>query len=135
MSDIVSDLAAKAGVSPEQAKKGLGTVLSFLKEALPAESFAKVNAAVPGSEQMMAAAGEPGPSGGGIIGSIKEMAGKLFGGGGVAALVAKLSSLGLSAEQAESFIPKVIEFLKARLPESVMKQLSEHLPTPQTTSP
>jgi hypothetical protein len=131
MSDIVSDLAAKSGLSVDQAKKGLGSVLSFVKESLPADKFAQVSAAIPGSDQLMAVAGPQGEPSGGIIGSIKGIAGKLFGGGGAAGLIAKLTSLGIPAEQAKSFLPHVMELLKSKLPEPAMKQVSDLLPTPQ----
>src|SRR5262245_15836001 len=130
MSDIVSDLAAQSGLSLDQAKKGLGAVLSFVKEHVPAESFSQVSAAVPDSDKIMAAAGLQEESGG-IIGTIKEKVGKLFGGGGVAALLSKLSSLGISAEQAKAFIPRVMEFLKGKLPDSVTKQIAGLLPQPE----
>jgi hypothetical protein len=128
MSDIVSDLAARSGLTPEQAQKGLGSVLSFFKELLPADSFAKVSEAVPGSEQMMAAAGPIERPSGGLLGAIQGVAHKLFGGEGAAGLIAKLSSLGISAEQARAFLPRVLEFLKARLPDPVVKQISGLLP-------
>jgi len=133
MSDIVSDLATQSGLTPDQAKKGLGAVLSYFKESVPEEDFAKVKEAVPGSDQIMAAAGprEEGP--GGVLGAIKDVAGKLFGGGGASALITKLSSLGISAEQAQAFLPKVLELLKGRLPDSVVKQISGLLPAPQET--
>ena len=132
MSDVVSDLAAKSGISTEQAKKGLGAVLSYAKQSLPEDAFAQVSAAVPGSDQIMAAAGPHEESSGGVIGAIKNAAGKLFGGGG-AALLSRLSSLGLSAEQAQSFLPRVMAFLKGKLPESVAKQVGGLLPLPQET--
>jgi hypothetical protein len=136
MSDIVSDLAAKSGLSPDQAQKGLGAVLSFVKQSVPEETFAKVSAAIPGSDQIMAAAGPHEAPSGGVMESIKGMASKLFGGGGGAAalLIAKLSSLGISAEQVQSFLHQVMEYLKGKLPDSVTKQLSGLLPTTQETS-
>jgi hypothetical protein len=134
MSDIISDLAEKSGLSADQAKKGFGAVLSFLKGSLPADTFNQVSAAVPGSEQMMDAAGPHEESSGGILGTIKEMAHKLFGGGGAAAgLLAKFTGLGLSAEQVQSFLPRVMELLRSKLPESAMTQVSKLLPTPQET--
>jgi Protein of unknown function VcgC/VcgE (DUF2780) len=81
MSDVISELAAKSGLSPEQAKKGLGAILSFLKASVPEETFAKVSSAVPDSDQMMAAAGPHEEPSGGIVGAIKGVADKLFGGG------------------------------------------------------
>jgi len=134
MSDIVSDLAAKCGLTPDQAQKGLGAVLSYFKESVPEEDFAKVKEAVPGSDQIMAAAGPHEEATGGVLGAIKEMAGKLFGGGGASALITKLSGLGISAEQAQAFLPKVLELLKGRLPEPVMKHISGLLPAPQETA-
>jgi len=135
MSDTISELAEKSGLSADQAKKGLGAVLSFLKGSLPADTFNQVSAAVPGSDQMMAAAGPHEESSGGILGTIKEMAHKLFGGGGggAAGLLAKFTSLGISPEQVQSFLPQVMEMLRSKLPESAMKQVSKLLPAPQET--
>jgi hypothetical protein len=135
MSDVVSDLAAKCGLTPEQAQKGLGAILSFVKKSVPQEDFAKVNEAVPNAEQMMAAAGPHEESSGGVLGAITGMASKLFGGSEqTTALVNKLAGLGLSAEQAQAFLPRVMEFLQTRLPESVMKKISGLFPVPQETA-
>ncbi|HJZ55794.1 MAG TPA: DUF2780 domain-containing protein [Gemmataceae bacterium] len=135
MSDIVSKLAAESGLSPDQAQKGLGAVLSFFKQSLPEKSFEQVSAAVPDSDQIMAAAGPHEEPSGGILESIKGMASKLFGGGGASAsaLLAKLSNLGISLEQAKAFLPRVMEFFKSKLPDSLMKQVSGLLPMPQET--
>jgi uncharacterized protein (DUF2267 family) len=134
MSDFISDLAAKSGISPEQAQKGLGAVLSFLKGSVPQETFTHVSAAVPESEQMMAAAGPHEEPSGGVMGTLKGMADKFFGGGGAAtALIAKLSSLGITAEQAQSFLGHVWEHLKDKLPESATKQIGALFPAPQET--
>jgi hypothetical protein len=131
MSDIISELAAKSGITPEQARKGLGTVLSFLKESVPEKDFAQVSAAVPGSDPMMAAAGPREEPSGGVLGAVKEMAGKLFGGGGASALIAKLASLGITAEQVKAFLARVMEFLKARLPDATVKQIAGLFPAPE----
>ena len=63
----------------------------------------------------------------GVLHALTEWAGKLFGGGASAAL-AKLTSLGFSAEQVKSFLPKVLAFLKGKLPPEAMKQISGLLP-------
>src|SRR5262245_19999645 len=132
MSDVVSNLAAQCGLTPEQAQKGLGAILSLFKKSLSQEDFDKVKGAVPNSDQMMAAAAASGEeASGGVLGAIQGMAGKLFGGGDTSALISKLSGLGISADQLQSFLPKALEFLKTRLPEPVMKQISGLLPQPQ----
>jgi hypothetical protein len=133
MADIISDLASQCGVSAEQAQKGLGAVLEMFKKELPAETYSKVQAAVPGAEDMVAQAEQTAPeASGGLLGNITSAIGKLFGGGGgVQAMVAKLGQLGFSADQLKAFVPKVLEFLKGKLPADVTKQAAGLLGTPE----
>jgi hypothetical protein len=130
MADSITELASKCGISPEMARKGLGALLAAFKHALPAESFAKIEAAIPGAAGMAAEAQEQGgASSGGLLGAIKDMAGKLFGGGAnPEALAAHFGHLGLSQDQIKRFIPQVVEFLESKLPPEVMKHISALLP-------
>jgi hypothetical protein len=127
MADIITDLASKSGISPDVAQKGMGAVLEFLKSKLPADTFSKISAAVPGSDRMMAAAQAVPEASGGILGAVTGAVGKLFG-GGASEMVAKLTHMGLSAEQLQEFVPQVVEFLKSRLPGDVFSKLSGLLP-------
>ncbi len=132
MADIVSELAGKSGVSPDMAKKGLGAVLAFLKGKVPAEAFAKVSNAVPDADNLMAAAeADKGASGGGMFGAAAGLAGKLLGGGagGGAGLVAKLTQLGFAPEQLQGFLKNILDFLKGKLPDNVLNQITGMLPT------
>lgn len=126
--DFINDLAERSGISIDQAKKGLGAVLGFLRDKLPAESFSKVTSAVPGADRMMAESetAEEEDSGG-IVGKVTGAIGKLFG-GGAGEMVSKLSSLGLSVDQVKSFLPNVLAFLKDKLPADVMKKISGLIP-------
>jgi hypothetical protein len=130
MADLINELASKAGVSPDMAKKGLGTLLASLKHVLPAESFQKIEGTIPNSDQLMALAPPEEGASGGILAAVKNMAGKLFGGGGegAAALAAHFGQLGFSADQARNFITHVVEFLKSRLPPDALKKLGALLP-------
>jgi hypothetical protein len=129
MADSVSDLAAKAGVSPELARKGVGAVLALLKDKLPAGTFAQIQSALPNADSLMASAeSSEGDSGGGILGAVGAAVGKLTGGGGAAALASRLGQLGFSPEQLEKFLPTVLEFFKSRLPADAAKQLSSLMP-------
>src|SRR5262245_50308539 len=110
MADIVSDLASQCGISAEQAKKGLGAVLEMFKKEMPAETYSKVEAAVPGAQDMVTQAEQTPESSGGLLSSITGAIGKIFGGGGgVQAMVGKLGQLGFSADQLKTFVPKVME--------------------------
>jgi hypothetical protein len=130
MADILTELASKSGISPDMAKKGLGTLLAALQHALPAESFAKIEGAIPGAATMVADAQAEGASpSGGLLGAIKDMASKLFGGGGSPeALAAHFGKLGFAPDQLKHFIPQVVEFLKSKLPPDLMKHVSSLLP-------
>jgi hypothetical protein len=132
MADLINDLASKAGISSEQAQKGLGAVLGFFKNNLPTETYARISAAVPEGESA-AAAEAPADQPGGLLSGITGAIGKLFGGGGQE-LVAKFSHLGFSPEQVQAFLPRVLESLKGKLPEDVMQKISGLLPTHQESA-
>jgi hypothetical protein len=131
MADIVADLAAKCGIDTEQARQGLGAVLTLLKNNLSPEAYAKVNQLMPNADSMIAEAastcqGEPQ----GMLAAVARSLGKICGGGSEDA-IAKLGQLGFSGEQLQAFVPKVLEFLKGKLPEDAMKQISGLLPVPE----
>jgi len=135
MADIITELAGKIGISPETAKRGLGTLLAALQHVLPAESFAKIEGAIPGAANMLADAQAQGEApAGGVLGAIKDMAGKLFGGGSASALAAHFGKLGFSPDQVRHFIAQVVEFLRSRLPPDLMKHVSALLPHEEGTA-
>jgi hypothetical protein len=129
MPDVIGELASKSGISIDQAKKGLGAVLAAMKGALPAESFSRVQEAVPDAGELTADAEQSDQeSSGGVLGAITSTLAKLFGGEGTTA-VAKLAQAGFSAEQLREFLPNVFEFLKAKLPADVMERIGSVIPT------
>src|SRR5262245_36268586 len=93
--DFINNLVEKSGISADQAKQGLGAVLGFLKEKLPADTFSKVSTAVPGADRMMSAAETAPEDSGGIVSKVTGAIGKLFG-GSAAEMVSKLTNSGLS---------------------------------------
>ena len=134
MADIATELASKCGISPEVAQKGLGIVLGLFKSKLPAETYSKVSAAVPGADNMIAAAADMGEhSGGGVIDAVKGTIGKLFG-GNAGALLGKFEQLGMSPDQIQGFVSKTTEYFKGKLPENAMSQISGLLPIPELTA-
>src|SRR5262245_20596785 len=131
MADITSELASRTGISEDAARKGLGIVLGLLKNNLPEDNFTKVTAAVPGAEEMMAAASPTSePTSGGVMDTVKGAIGHIFGSGSTEALLAKFGQLGLTPEQIQAFLPQVAEFLKGKVPDSVMNQITALLPAP-----
>ena len=135
MADVITELASKSGISHALAKRGLGTLLAALQHVLPADSFAKIEGAIPGAANMLADAQAQGEAPtGGVLGAIKDMAGKLFGGGSAAALAAHFGKLGFSPDQVKHFFAQVVEFLRSRLPPDVMKHVSALLPHEEGTA-
>lgn len=131
MADIASELANKCDISVESAQKGLGVLLGLLKSKLPADTFSKVSAAIPGAEGMMTKlADTPEQASGGVLSAVKGAVSKIFG-GGTDALLANLGQLGISPDKIQPFIASVLETLKGKLPENVMTQISDMLPVPQ----
>jgi hypothetical protein len=131
MADIASELASKCGIRPDVAKKGLGIVLEFLKNKLPAETYSKISATVPGADNMISAAADMGEgAGGGMLEAVKGAIGKLFG-GGAGALLGKFDKLGMSPDQIQGFVSKLTEHFKGKLPENVMSQIRKLLPVPE----
>jgi Protein of unknown function VcgC/VcgE (DUF2780) len=134
MADITTELASKCGISPDVAQKGLGIVLGLFKSKLPEVAYSKVSAAVPGADNMIAAAADMGEhSGGGVVDAVKGAIGKLFG-GSAGALFAKFERLGMSPDQIQGFVSKVTEYFNGKLSENVMSQISGHLPVPELTA-
>ena len=135
MADPIAELADKTGISEDQAKKGLGAVLAVSKEKLPADVFSKMKSAVPDADEAMQAAetGEK-SSGGGILGAVSGLAGKIFGGGGASAVLSKLSAFGLSAEQIKSFLGNVVSFFKDKLPADTMEKVNALFPVGEEKS-
>jgi phage-related tail fiber protein len=131
MADIATELAARSGVSPDLAKKAMGAILAFLKDKIPAEAFAKISNVVPETEGLMTAAtAGQGESGGGVVGAVTGAVSKLFGvGTGSAALVSKLTQLGLAPEQVQGFLKSAVDFLKDKLPADVLKQITGLFPS------
>jgi hypothetical protein len=123
MAETIGELASKSGISVDQAKEGLGALLSSLKGALPAESFSRLQEAVPDAGPMTAGAEKSGQeSSGGLLGALTGAVGKLFG-GGEGTLTAKLAQMGFSPEQLQQFLPNALEFLKRKLPADLMERI------------
>jgi hypothetical protein len=128
MSDFVSELASKSGIDLEQAKKGLGALLAFFKDKLPEGVFSQIHSAIPNANALIGAAPAAEAPSGGVLSAVTGLAEKIFGGGDAAALVSKLTHAGFTPEQLKEFLPKVIEFLKTKLPADVLGKVTGMLP-------
>jgi hypothetical protein len=78
-----------------------------------------------GGDSMMANLADTGEQAtGGVVGAVKAPLGSFFGGGSEA-LISKFGQLGMSADQIQTFIPKVLEFPKGKLPENLANRVKD----------
>jgi hypothetical protein len=129
MADFLSDLASGAGLQDQEAHHGVGAVLALLKNRLNPEAFAHLNNAIPNAEHMLSAfQDKAGSAGGGIMDAVMGMAGKLFGGQDAAGLEKHFASVGLSADQLRSLLPRLHDMLAGKIPPHVLDQIKQHIP-------
>ncbi len=136
MSNLVNELTARTGLSPELVQKGLGALLSFLKKQLGEESFDKLETSIPEASALRSQheaapeSEEAAPSQGSLFEMVSGLAGKLLGGkaGESVDLLSTLSKLGFKPEQIEAFLPKAIELIKSHLSPELIQKLLAALP-------
>jgi hypothetical protein len=129
MADFVTDLANRAGIDKDMARKGAGAVLAYLKRKVPAETFAKLSNSVPQADDLMAssdAAAGQSKSPGGVFSAVKGALSKMM--GGEAGLAGKLNQHGFSAEDIPGFLKHAVSSLKANVPEDAHQQLDKAMP-------
>lgn len=108
--ELVGTMTKELGVTPKQAEGGTGALLGLAKTRLKPEEFAKVSAAVPGTDSLLKAA----PAvGGGKAGGMMGMGGA-GGAMGLASLAGSFNQLGLKPEMAAKMAPVLINFVKGK---------------------
>jgi hypothetical protein len=132
MSDTANALSSETGLSTDLVHKGLGAILSFLRQQLGGETFDRIQAAVPDAanflnrfESSPEAAG-----GGGLLGALTGLVGKFLGGGAgeTGKLLESFGKLGFTSEQIEAFLPKALAFIQSHLPADLIQQILAKLP-------
>ena len=125
--EIISALVDQLGVDENQAKGGAGAIFNLVKEKVGDGDFNQIAAAVPGMDDLLAAA----PEGGGIAGAIGGLT-SMFGGGaeklgGLAALADSFNKLGLDMDMVAKFAPVIISFVQSKGGDSLKNILTEVL--------
>ena len=121
MEELIARVVAAAGIDEALAQKAVGIILGFLKKEGPAAEVGELMAALPGSEELVAAnAG----GGGGLMG----MVGGLMGGGGVMALGGQLMSAGLGMGQIQTVSKEMFAFGREKAGEDAMGAIVGAIP-------
>jgi hypothetical protein len=135
MTDLIQSLSSETGASPDLIRTALAQVFAFLKRHLDPEMVQKIVTHVPGASELPDvpephASGDGG--GGGLMGSISQAIGKIFGGKATEGLdlVSILSKMGLSLDNIRALFTKLVAFLEAHLPPELLEQIKAHLHLP-----
>ncbi len=113
---IVDEIMKQVGVSKEQAEGGLGLIFKLVKDKLGTE-FTEVSQVVPEANGLIGKApAEEQEAGGGLMGMLGGMAGKLGLSdlGKLAELAAQFKKLGLDMETVQKFVKVVMTFVESK---------------------
>jgi hypothetical protein len=117
-SSLVDTLVHQLGITPEQATGGAGSIFSMAKQGMNSADFAKVSTAVPGMNQLLAAAPSQAAPSSNMTG-LMGMAASALGGSGssvskLASLAGSFQSLGLNSGMVSQFIPVILQSVQSQ---------------------
>jgi hypothetical protein len=122
MEELVAQLSAKIGVSPDVATQAIGAVLAFLEREGPADAVAKLVDSIKGAREVTNEAMNA--QSGGFMGMLAGMVGHV--GGGIAGLGGQLMALGLDLGQIQAIGKELFAFAEKEAgPEVVGKIVAE----------
>lgn len=117
MKDLVTELCQKLKVNEAQAKGGAAILFKAARDKLGNTEFERMLGSVPGLDSLLQQAPK---GGGGLLGGLASLA------GGNAALLATIvsgfSKLNMTSDQAQKFVPIILDNLRAKVgPDTVSK--------------
>jgi hypothetical protein len=121
MEELLTRVAAAAGIDENLARKAVGIILAFLQKEGPATEIGQLMAALPGAQAL---ADAEGGGKGGMLGAI----GGLMGGGGVMALGGQLMGAGLSMPQIQAVSKEMFAVGREKAGEDAMGAIVGAIP-------
>ena len=120
MEELLARITQKTGVDAATATKAIGIILAFLRKEGPPSEVNQLLAAMPGSEEVIAQAGDGGP--GGLVGGMMGM------GGGVMALGRQLMGAGVGMSQMEPLGRELFNYGREKAGEDTMGAIVGAIP-------
>jgi hypothetical protein len=122
MQALIASLSQKLEIDEKQAQGGAAILFKAAKDKLGGTEFSKMLGSVPGVESLVKQAPQ---SGGGLLGGLASLA------GGNTALLATIvsgfSKLNLSTDQAQKFVPIMLDYLRTKVGPDVVDRLEKTL--------
>ncbi|WP_158817311.1 DUF2780 domain-containing protein [Methylocapsa sp. S129] len=127
MDELIARLTAAANIGEDAAKKAVGIIFGFVEKEAPQLQLDKLLAAIPGVDDLVAAAAASAGSAGGLFGKIGGMLGGA-GGDLVAAFGRLESEAGLDTGQVETVGKEIFAFLRAKLGDDAVSKILSAVP-------
>lgn len=122
MQDLFTELSQQLKINESQARGGAAILFKAAKDKLGNAEFERMLGSVPGLDALVQQAPK---SGGGLLGGLASLA------GGNAALLATIvsgfSNLKLSADQAQKFVPIILDNLRTKVGADAVSKLEKTL--------
>jgi uncharacterized protein VcgC/VcgE DUF2780 len=132
MDDIIRELSARLGLSPDQVAAGAGAILKTIQENVAQADFQKLLQQVPQAQAWISTvvAGGPSEGGTGLLGMASGLLGSLGAGGAgsLGSLATLLGRNGLSLDTAARLGPALFDLLGNRLDPSLIERLVSAIP-------
>lgn len=125
MKELIEQLVKQVGIQEGQAQGGAGLLFKLAQSKLGSD-FDKVQQAVPGVQDLIKAAPEPGGAGkllGGLAGALSG--GKAGGLADLASLAGGFSQLKLDPATIGKFVPLILSFMQSKGGQAVMQMLAK----------
>lgn len=122
MEELIARVAAKAGISAEEAERAINLVFAFLKKQAP-EPFEELQQKLPEAGQA-AAAGEADKPGGSLLGGLMSK----MGGSGLMGLAGQLTGIGLGTSEMTAVGKEIFAFARERAGEERVDEVAAAIP-------
>ncbi len=130
MDNLIAQVAAAAGATPETARQAVAKIVDFLKREAPESAMDELMAKAPALNAIAASAhGATGGEGmGGVLRGLMGTAAGAMGGGGLMALGSDLMGLGLGMDQIQAVGKTVFAYAREAAGDEVMGEISAAIP-------
>ncbi len=122
MKALIASLSQQLKIDEKQAQGGAAVLFKAARDKLGATEFSKMLGSVAGMESLVKQVPQ---SGGGLLGGLASLA------GGNTALLATIvsgfSKLNLSTDQAQKFVPIMLDYLRTKVGPDVVDRLEKTL--------
>jgi len=125
MEELIQQVMAAAGITPEKAQTAIGMIFAFLQKEGPKAEVDALLAELPGADKAMAdAAARQGLAGGLLSG----LMGAMGGGGGLMGLGSQLMGQGLGMNEIQATGKAVFAFAEERAGKERLSQIAAAIP-------